>query len=281
MKILFFILLVSCSAFKNHPEGDLTDKDRAERSLPYHEKNTSYNILILVDLEVTFYKPLPEWEQQLQYFIWNLYKDRQLLVAISPLDNRYEFVMASNYKELSPNHKELPIKDLKEIKLTTIEKIKNQRTAGISHALNKLKFLSSNGFFAPHLDTHVIIISPDDDWDYYTNMEGRILKDHYPQRLSSLKLLNKDIYTGKLEKVRYYDFEQLRFHTISRHNKNCRSGRKDFYRYRMASKEIYEHYVEMVDAGTWPDFYNYCYQDLSKIFKNIYESIRQRKYLPM
>ncbi len=280
MKLLLLLLLFfSCSLFNTDPRGDLSNKERDERDLPFHEKDTSYNILILVDLEVIYSKPLPEWEQHLQYFLWNLYRDRQLLVALSPIDNRYQFVYGSNRKELSPKHKELPIGDLKAIKLTAIEKVKREKTPGISYALNKLRFLSSNGYFAPNLDTHVIIISPNDDWDYYTNMSGHIVKDHYPDRLSKLKMMNKDIYTGKLEKIRYYNFDHLRFHTISRHNKYCSKGRKDFYRYRMASRELYEHYVETVEPRTWPDYYNYCNQSLNKIFKSIFESIRQRKFV--
>ena len=279
MKSLIFILLLSsCAVFKNHPKGDFTDQDHAEKSLPFQEKDMSYNLLVLVDLEVMYSKPLTEWEQHLQYFLWNLDKDRHLLVAMSALDNRYEFVYASNKKELAPKHKEMNIDDLKAIKLTSVEKIKKQKTAGVSFALNKLKFLSSRGYFAPHLDTHVLIITAGDDWDYYSNMNGQIVRDHLPLRFEKLKQLNQDIYTGKLEKVRYYDFRHLRFHTIAPHNRNCGSGRKDFFRYRLTSKEMYENFVEKVPAGTWPDYYNFCYQSLSSIFKDIYESIRLRKY---
>lgn len=279
--IIFLVIFSSCAVFKNTPPGDFSEQDRQEKSLPFQELEMSLNLLILVDLEVMYSKPLTEWEQHLQYFIWNLYKDRHLLVALSAIDNRYDFIYASNNKELSPKEKDIPIQDLEAIKLTSIERVEPKKKPGVSFALNKLKFLSSRGYFAPQLDTHVIIISADDDWDYYSKMDGAVIRDHLPIRLQQLNQINKDIYTGKLEKIRYYNFRQLRFHTIAPHNKSCEIGRKDFFRYRLTSKTIHEHYVGKVGPEDWPDYYNYCYTSLSDIFKNIFESIKQRKYIKL
>ncbi|MCB9093085.1 MAG: hypothetical protein H6621_01885 [Halobacteriovoraceae bacterium] len=278
MKFLFFFILMTI--FQSCGEISVSeakkDEQFPERNLPHIEREKTFNLLILFDLDTTYQKSMIEWDQNIQYFLWKLHEDFNFNVAISEIDNRYQFLYATNNERLIPKKFTQPVGDLKSIQLGSLIQSPEKKAPGLLYTLNKLKFLASSKFFNKDLDTIVVVVSAQDDYDYYVTMDGVIKKDHFQSRIDELNSLNQEIHLPDLRKIQYYTFKQMRLFTLAPHNAYCSGSLNKYYRYRLASKEVYTHYKNPNPRETWPDYYNFCHRGLQSIFNDIFREIKTR-----
>jgi hypothetical protein len=261
-------LITSCSKFSLR-EGPIQDNFLEKKTNTLHLKQ-KINLLIMIDYEIVKKYPGEKIQNNLQNFTENILQVYDARIALTPLNNRFQFKFLGHQK--SKRH---PLVEPEQIDNSIFFDYPKKNVPILAPIYNKLIYLAKDEFFRSKADTIVVLLTPKDDYEFQKDMFDTKLKDKFETRLDTFLELNRPFLNAALQEERFYQFNIFRLFSVIPFSK-CPPFYRSSPKLRLAARTIERHYLRGRKRQTFSSTLDLCQWTVDAIFSGIFQELNSR-----